>query len=156
MNDLVRAQAVRDTVTRIAHTIDFRRWADLRALYAERVTTDYTSLFGGEVQQQAADDLMAGWRRLLSPLDATQHLLGPIDVRLEGNSALAECHVRGYHVKRGAAGGDEWMVAGQWRIALTERDGRWQITAMTLDTLYQSGNEALLRIAAIDPSTRSI
>jgi hypothetical protein len=28
-------------------------------------------------------------------------------VQLQGGTAIAECHVRGYHVMRGAAGGDE-------------------------------------------------
>ena len=91
---------------------------------------------------------IAGWRRLLSPLDATQHLVGPIDVRLSGSQAVAECHVRGYHVSAKVAGGSEWMVAGQWIIELKEESGRWLVTKMTLRTLYQSGNRDLLRLAA--------
>jgi hypothetical protein len=152
MSDLARAQGVRDVVARIAHTIDFRRWSDLRALYGDQVSTDYTSLFGGEVQQQRADDLIEGWRRLLAPLDATQHLLGPIAVQLQGGSAIAECHVRGYHVLHGAAGGDELMVAGQWLIELSERGDGWRITSMTLKTLYQSGNKEILRQAIAGPA----
>ena len=50
--------AVQTVVTRVAHTIDGRRWPELRALFADTVQTDYTSLFGGEVQDQAVDDLM--------------------------------------------------------------------------------------------------
>lgn len=155
MSDLARAQGVRDVVTRVAHTIDFRRWSDLRALYADQVRTDYTSLFGGEVQQQRADDLIEGWRRLLSPLDATQHLLGPIDVLMQDAAAIAECHVRGYHVRRGAAGGDELMVAGQWLIELSEHGERWSITSMTLKTLYQSGNVGILRQVTTGPTPQS-
>jgi hypothetical protein len=143
-DDLAREQAVRTLVARIAHTIDTRRWADLRALYADEVTTDYTSLFGGEVQRQSGDALIAGWRGLLGALDATQHLVGPIDVRLEGDAATAECHVRGYHVRRGAPGGDEWMVAGQWVIRAVERNGQWRVTAMTLRTFYETGNRGVL------------
>ncbi len=147
MTDHPREQAVRSSVTRIAHTIDFRRWADLRALFASEVKTDYTSLFGGEMQHQRADDLIDTWRRLLSPLDATQHLLGPIDVQFRGQTAVAECHVRGYHVKRGASGGDEWTVAGQWMIELAGRGDAWEITSLTLKVLYQSGNQGLLQHA---------
>lgn len=33
-------EAIRAVVTRVAHTIDFRRWDDLRALYADEVITD--------------------------------------------------------------------------------------------------------------------
>jgi hypothetical protein len=144
---LAREQAVRTLVARIAHTIDTRRWADLRALYADEVTTDYTSLFGGEVRRQSGDALIAGWRELLGALDATQHLVGPIDVRLESDRATAECHVRGYHVRRGAPGGDEWMVAGQWIIGAVERGGRWQVTTMTLRTFYETGSRGVLPVA---------
>ena len=148
MTDLAREQAVRAVVTRIPHAIDTRRWSDLRALYADTVTTDYTSLFGGDVQRQSGDELIAGWRRLLSPLDATQHLVGPIDVRLSGSQAMAECHVRGYHVSAKVPGDSEWMVAGQWIIELSEESGAWLVTKMTLRTFYQSGNRDLLRLVA--------
>jgi SnoaL-like domain len=146
--DLAREQAVRTLVVRIAHTIDTRRWDDLRALYDDEVTTDYTSLFGGEVQRQAGDALITGWRSLLGTLDATQHLAGPIDVRLEGDRATAECHVRGYHVRRGAPGGDEWMVAGQWVIRAVERGGQWRVTAMALRAFYETGNRRVLEVGA--------
>jgi hypothetical protein len=152
MSDLAREAAVRTLVARIAHTIDRRQWNDLRALYADEVTTDYTSLFGGEVQRQTADSLIAAWRQLLSPLDATQHLVGPIDVRLNGGDAVAECHVRGYHVCARAPGGPEWMVAGQWMIALVEHGHHWLATGMMLRTFYQTGNRNLLSETAALPS----
>jgi hypothetical protein len=146
--EVAREGAIRDTVTGVAHHIDGRDWPALRRLYAERVTTDYTSLFGGEIQQQPADALIEAWRALLSPLDATQHLLGPISVQLEGPRARAECHVRGYHYRDRTPGGDEWMVAGHYVFELSASGERWQIDAMTLITFYQTGNRQLLREAA--------
>jgi SnoaL-like domain len=119
-DDLAREQAVRTLVARIAHAIDTRRWADLRALYADEVTTDYTSLFGGDVQRQSGDALIAGWRNLLGALDATQHLVG----------------------------GDEWMVAGQWVIRVNEQNGQWRVRAMTLRTFYETGNRGVLEARA--------
>lgn len=148
MSEVERAQAVRTVVARIARTIDTRRWQELRALYADEVTSDYTSLFGGEIPHQSGDDLIETWRRLLSSLDATQHMVGPIEVHLQGDRALAECHVRGYHVCSAAPGGSEWMVAGQWIIELVERERAWLVTKMTLRTFYQTGNRDLLREAA--------
>ena len=56
--ELAREQAVRTLVVRI-DTIDTRRWADLRSLYADEVTTDYSSLFGGDAQRQSGDPLIA-------------------------------------------------------------------------------------------------
>lgn len=141
---------VQRVIGRLVHAIDLRHWSELRNLLAGEVTTDYTSLFGGEVQRQSADDLIAAWRTLLTPLDATQHLLGPIDAQLSDRraGATATCHVRGYHVRRGAPGGDEWMVAGHYRFELTDSGSSWRIASITLHTLYQTGNRMLLQHAA--------
>ena len=59
--------AVRATITAVAHHIDAKRWTELRALYAADVDTDYNSLFGGTPQRQSGDALVAtrgesGWR----------------------------------------------------------------------------------------------
>jgi SnoaL-like domain len=160
--DLTSEAAIRAVVARIANTIDTRRWTELRALFANEVTTDYTSLFGGDVMRQSGDDVIATWRRMLSPLDATQHLTGAIDVQHRGSAAIAECNVRGYHICARAAGGSEWMVAGQWLIEMTESGGResggsephdrWLVTRMTLRTFYQTGNRGLLSEAAEPPA----
>ena len=147
---ITESEAVRTVVASVPHCIDGRRWPALRALFAEVVETDYRSLVGGEVEQQKGDDLIEAWRKLLTPLGATQHLLGPITVTLAeggGNHATAECHVRGYHFKKGAAGGDEWMVAGHYVFALAREDGHWKIRSLGLQTLYQTGNLKLLEQA---------
>ena len=147
MNDPTRVEAVRTVVVQILHRLDSRRWADVRALYADEVVVDYTSLFGGDVTTQRGDDLIAGWRKLLTPI-VTQHFLGPIDVAIRGDVATAECHVRGYHLADRAPGGREWMVAGHYVIELQGREQAWKVTKMTLQTFYQTGNRDLLSQAA--------
>ncbi len=137
--------AVQTAVTRVAHTIDGKRWTELRALFADTVQTDYTSLFGGEVQEQRADDLIGAWRSLLGAI-VTQHFLGPIEAEVSGHVARAECHVRGYHVKKGAPGGDEWMVAGHYVFELQRTASGWKIRKMRLDATLQSGNLKLLQV----------
>jgi hypothetical protein len=139
-------EAIRTTVVGVAHSIDHKAWRELRELYADVVRTDYTSLFGGEVQEQPGDALIGAWQKLLTPI-VTQHQLGPIAVDMNGSSAVARCHVRGYHYAKGAAGGDEWMVAGHYVFELAKNGGRWTIHAMTLETFYQTGNTKLLEVA---------
>lgn len=141
---VVEQEAVRAAITGVAHHIDHRRWSDLRALFADTVVVDYTSLFGGEVQNQKGDDLIAGWRTALTPVPVTQHFLGPIEVVIHGETASAECHVRGYHVRRGLPGGDEWMVAGHYGFELVKSQAAWKIQKMKLETSYQTGNTKLL------------
>jgi hypothetical protein len=147
--EVTRILAVQSVITRVMHHIDRRRFSELRALFADSVETDYTSLFGGQVMQQSADDLvLGGWRTLLTPLDATQHILGPIDVTFDRSVAIAECHVRAYHRSAKAPGGPEWMVAGHYVFQLGDTAGGWKISKMKLETSYQTGNTKLLEEAA--------
>lgn len=137
-------EQVRSIVVRVTHHIDRHDWRALRALYADDVETDYTSLFGGAPQRQRADDLVAGWQQALAAV-STQHLLGPIYVELRGSSAVAECHVRAWHQAKGTTGGDEWVVGGHYVFELARAGEAWAITRMKLETLQQSGNVKLLQ-----------
>ena len=151
LEDLADKEDVRRTIVGVSHNIDRRRWPELRALFADSVVVDYTSLFGGEVQTQKADDLIATWQKVLTPRPATQHLLGPIDVSIRDEVADAECHVRGYHFRKGLPGGDEWMVAGHYVFQLGKERGSWKIRKMKLETSYQTGNTRILDEAAAAP-----
>ena len=139
-------EAIETTVVSVAHFIDHKQWPELRRLYGDTVQIDYTSLFGGTVQEQRGDALIESWRTLLTPI-VTQHLLGPIAVDIDDTSATARCHVRGYHYAKGAAGGDEWMIAGHYVFKLGKDGPAWKIRGMTLETFYQTGNIRLLEVA---------
>jgi hypothetical protein len=121
-----------DVLVDLVHAIDTLDWDGVRAVLADELTTDYTSLFGGSVQQQTGDELVEQWQALLPGFTATQHLLGP--VRVSGSSARA--HVRACHCLDDA----RWIVAGHYRATLTD-DGR--ISALVLDTYYQDGDPEL-------------
>src|SRR5687767_3431876 len=81
-------EAVRDTVTLVTHEIDAKRWDELKKLYAEEVSTDYTSLFGGTPMKQTGAALIEGWKAALAKV-ATHHQLGPIAVKLADGRATA-------------------------------------------------------------------
>jgi hypothetical protein len=140
-------ERVRSSVVQVTHHIDARRWSELRALYADELDTDYTSLFGGTPARQSADTLIQGWRSALAGI-ATHHQLGPIDVALDGTRARASCHVRALHHAPGTRGGDQWEVLGHYIFGLREDAGRWSIESMRLETLIQTGNTGLLAAVA--------
>jgi hypothetical protein len=142
-----REDSVRDVVTGVVHHIDAKRWSELRALYADEVQTDYTSLFGGAPQRQTGDALIGGWRGVLEKV-GTHHLLGPITVELDGAGAIAHCHVRALHHAPGAPGGETWEVLGHYIFMLQNAGPGWKITEMKLETLHQIGNAKLLAEAS--------
>jgi hypothetical protein len=127
-------EMIQATVAKVSHCIDAKRWEDLRALYADEVDIDYTSLLGGAPQHQAADDLVSGWKKLLGAVK-TQHLLGPIAVTLSGGMATAECHVRASHYAKAG----EWIIEGHYVFELAPRGEAWAIRRMVLETYQQHG-----------------
>jgi hypothetical protein len=128
------------------HEIDRKRWTELINLFAPHVETDYTSLFGGTPKIQTREDLVAGAQAALERV-TTQHLLGPIDVLVEGSRSAAFCHVRALHYKPMATGGEHWEVLGHYIFKTERLPTGWAITRMQLDTFHQTGNRNLLAAA---------
>lgn len=145
---LADAEAVREVITQVMHTIDAKAWNELRELFADPVSTDYTSPFGGTPQTQSPDALLAGWKAALSAV-VTHHQLGPIVVRVEGERATASCHVRAFHYAPAAPGGSTWEVLGRYVFELAPSSpGVWKIRSMTLLLQAQIGNVRLLQEAS--------
>jgi len=138
---------ISDCVTTMLHAVDVLDWIGVRAAFADHVTVDYTSLFGGEPAFLPTDELISSWRGLLPGFDATQHLIGPVVSSVSGDNAKAETGVRGYHRLAGEKCGDMWMVAGHYAFDLRREFETWRITAMTLIAYYQEGNLELPRVA---------
>ena len=138
---------VADTLARFILAIDDHDWDTVVGLLADTVRRDYRSLSGAEPGDISGPELAAEWKSVLAGLDAHQHLLGLPVVELEGDEARAAAHVIGTHVLDGDPG-SPWVVGGTYRFALDRRAGAWRITALTLDTRWQTGDGALLRRAA--------
>jgi len=75
-------------------------------------------------------------------------------VQGDESKAQAECPVRIDHVLRGAPGGEEWVVIGQFVFTLERRDGTWRIERLVLDVQSQEGNANLLLQAFVPASRR--
>jgi len=133
-------EVISDTVTRLLHAIDRKDWDGVRAVLAEEVRTDYTTLFGGSPRTQSATELIEGWRGLLPGFDATQHLTGPILSDIATGTARARCAVTAMH----RIGRDHWTVSGHYDIELTrEHWGNWVISGITYEHVLVLGDETL-------------
>jgi hypothetical protein len=148
-----RNEQVRETILGVVAGVDARRWESLRGVFAESVFVDYSSLFGGHPRDYTADDLVDNWRQLLEPFSMTQHALGPIVVQGNEVDVQAECPVRIHHFLRGAPGGEEWVVVGQFVFTLEMRFGTWRIQSIVLHAQSQEGNTNLL-VEAFAPAEK--
>lgn len=136
--------AIGDLIAGIGFHADQGEWDRLAAAFAGEVTTDYVSLFGGSPATQPRDALIAGWRGLLPGFDATQHLIGHVQVDVQGSTARARSYVRATH----RIGTELWTVGGLYTHELTRSPAGWQVTHMRFTLQYEEGDRGLVAMAA--------
>ncbi|MGX9177596.1 nuclear transport factor 2 family protein [Mesorhizobium sp. BHbdii] len=136
--------AIAEAVAGIGLYADLREWNRVRSYLAARVTTDYTSLFGGEVATSDRDALIAQWKGLLPGFDATQHLITNIVVEGAGNDAVARSHVRATHWFDTRF----WTVGASYLHRLVRTPEGWRVSAIAIRRLYEEGDRAVLAAAA--------
>lgn len=129
----------RAPVAAMTGLVDIRDWAGLERLFADRVTVDYSSLWGGGAEEMAPAELLGQWRAMLPGFDATRHELGPVSVRVAGDVAEAEAPVSGTHI----LGGEAWVVAGRYRCRLVRGADGWRIAGLTYENARESGDRGL-------------
>ncbi|MER8826826.1 nuclear transport factor 2 family protein [Mesorhizobium sp. M0938] len=136
--------AIAEAVAGVGLYADLREWNRVRSYFAARVTTDYTSLFGGEAATSDRDALIAQWQGLLPGFDATQHLITNIVVEGAGDDAVARSHVRATHWIDTRF----WTVGASYLHRLVRTPEGWRVSAISIRRLYEEGDRAVLAAAA--------
>jgi hypothetical protein len=142
-------QEIVERTSAMGALIDARDWPALTELFDERADVDYTSLNGGEPATVTPAELIAVWRPLAEGLDATQHLIANHQVAVDGDSATCSAHVLATHRLATVHGDPLWVVGGRYdfRLRRVPKDGRWRIRAVTLTTLWVTGNRTIMELA---------
>lgn len=128
--------------------VDARRWAELAELFAPQVRSDYTSLFGGEIQMRSREELVGGWAAFLPGFTRTTHLIGVPSVTITGQMAQAAAPVVAWHMLDDPSLGENrtWVVGGRYEFSLLRLDGSWRIKGLTLAGAWVQGNADLPQI----------
>jgi len=132
------------TLTDIAAGVDRHDWQRVRAAFADTVTTDYTSLWGGDPVTQPADELVAGWSAFLPGFDSTHHMVTNHTVTsATETSAKAEADFTATH----RIGDGLWTLGGRYSYELERSEDRWKVTSMTMTALWETGDRGLVATA---------
>ena len=127
-----------NVLTRMLHAVDLLDWPTVKDSVTDPVRMDYTSLWGGEPETVAADELISRWTEFTDGLAATQHLTGPLLV----DGDRVETHVIAHHWRPDNANGDAWTVYGHYTARLA--DGK--VSELILHTYRAEGAADLPRI----------
>lgn len=134
---------VRQTVLAIPTNVDIRRFDAVAPLFADEVVIDYTSLWGGEPQTMAPDELMTAWSGIVPGFDATWHEISDLKVQVAGETATASSRLDARHW----IGERTWRLIGRYDFQLRRQRGQWRVTRMTLTVTQELGDRALVDLA---------
>ncbi|MEM7022385.1 MAG: nuclear transport factor 2 family protein [Pseudomonadota bacterium] len=138
--------AISQTLTDIAAGADRHDWSRVRSAMADQITTDYTSLFGGEPVTQSSQDLVDAWANFLPGFDMTHHMVTNHTVTTRGeDTATAQADFTATH----RLDDKIWVLGGRYSYELSETTRGWVVTSIEMLALWETGDrESLIQQAS--------
>jgi hypothetical protein len=140
--------AARDAFLHMFFAVDRRDWDLVAALLDEEVTSDYTSVWGGEPARQTRAELVGAWRGLLPGFDATHHHLTVITSSGAGSEIAVLANGTATHRLRTDGTDEFWTLGAHYAATLVRRGQDWVITALTCTADWETGDRSLVSQAA--------
>jgi hypothetical protein len=142
--ELLRLLDERDIVAvavRYCWALDARDWDALEEVFAPAATADL--LTGGSILE-GRDAIIARISGALESFDETQHIVSTHEVRVDGGTATHRCYLHAQHVRHGADGGSNYVIAGRYEDDLVRTADGWRITHRRLTPMWTDGNRAVV------------
>ncbi len=130
------SERIERLVGQLARTADTRDWSGLRALFADEVDVDYTSVSGGQPARIAADTLVANWAQGLGAYAQTKHHFSDIVVRVTGDRATAAFTGQATHAK---SDGKRWSCGGDYTYVFAHTAAGWRAISAKFDLRWEQG-----------------
>lgn len=141
---LLDEQRIVDVAVRYCWALDTRNWAGLDTVFAP----DATAKLASRSVLEGLDAIVRRCTAVLSPLDASQHLVSTHQVHLDGDRATHRCNLHAQHVRAAAEGGPNYVVGGRYEDDLVRTAEGWRIRHRRLVVLWTEGN-----LAVVQPTT---
>lgn len=130
--------------SRYAHALDRRAWDQLELVFAQ----DAVMEFAGLPPATGPEAIAAVCARALSPLDASQHLVGSPLVEFGKDPVTVSCYFHAQHVRALDGQIALFTVAGGYDDRVERRPEGWRITHRRQTVSWQSGDPRVLGLLA--------
>jgi ketosteroid isomerase-like protein len=130
-----------ELVATYANSIDAKDYDRLMGCFTADATAEYgvhSNLLKGQ------NEILAHMKKMLEPLDGTQHLLTNFIINIDGDNAKLTADSLGHHWRHGASGGQSNTGGGKYTVELRRAGGKWQFTKVSTRSLWTEGNQALV------------
>lgn len=135
-----------ELVARLARAMDTRDWSLLSTCFTDDAVGHFAT---GPVSGLPA--IRVQYRVFLTPLDATQHLIGNTEVTLTGDIAFATSYFQAQHVRALEGGAGQFLIGGRYTDHLTRGPHGWRISSRSVAAIWTSGDRRVIA-GTLDPA----
>jgi len=122
-----------------AHLLDKKRYAQLTEVFTPEATANYV----GMAECKGVEAIIGLVSGVLDRCGNTQHLLGNVQIDVQGDKATASCYLQAIHVGLGDYSDRLLTVWGEYRDQLVRTPAGWRIGYRELTTLHAQGDIGL-------------
>jgi len=124
---------------RYASALDKKQYDRLDEVFTPEGTANYIGL----AECKGLGSIVKLVSGVLDQCDHTQHLLGNIQIDVQGNRATASCYLQAIHVGLGEYSDQVYTVWGEYRDQLVKTAAGWRISYRELSVLHTQGDIGL-------------
>ncbi len=135
-NDCREIEAV---IIRYASALDKKQYERLSEVF----TPDGTANYIGLAECKGLDSVIKLVSGVLDQCGSTQHLLGNIQIEVQGDRATAICYLQAIHVGLGDYSDQVFTVWGEYKDQLVKTAAGWRISYLELSPLHAEGDIGL-------------
>lgn len=139
VRELLDRAAITELIHTLARALDARDWNLLATCYAPEAVADFM-----HVEFDDREAIIAGTKEFLEPLDATQHLVGNIQITIEADTATTHATFMAQHVRAEATGRGQYVIGGNYDDSLRRTDDGWKITRRQIRRIWSNGDPSVL------------
>jgi ketosteroid isomerase-like protein len=142
MNDTQGAdeRAILNALGDFARILDHKSWGRVGEVFADDVTFNY----GDGQEQSGIAALRANFTKFLDRCGATQHLLGSIQVEIDGGTAVSRAYVQARHQGLGDKSQAIFDTNGEYMDRWERRPEGWRIVRRDVAWNLFNGDSSVL------------
>lgn len=141
VHEVLDQQAIADVAIRYCWALDENRWELLDDVFMP----DATAHLGSADLLDGREAIVGRCSAALTPLDDSQHIVSNHQVTIDGDTATHRCYLHAQHIRRSAAAGPHYVVAGRYVDRFVRTDAGWRIVHRDLEVMWTEGNVAVVR-----------
>ncbi len=139
IQELIDRNGIYDVIVRYATAVDGRRWELMNDVFVP----DAEVVFGTSTVTHGPDQTVERIRRTEDNIEVSQHLLGNFEIHVDGDTARSTCAFQAQHYKVNRAGGNTYLVGGNYHDELVRTPAGWRIKHRRIEPTWRDGNAAL-------------